>query len=275
MNLGVFMRFYRFGINLFFIFSLLLLVFALFGCYGKKVRLSEMTPEGQFEYAMKYFKRRDYYNAKMQFTIVVLNNPGHLIIGKAQFYLGESYYHLKEYIMAVGEYEKLIRSLPNSEYVDDAQYKIGMCYYNLAPGYGLDQEYTRKAIVQFQLFLEEYPLSDLKEQVETKLSECRERLAKKEFKTGELYRKMGYFRAAIISFDAVLENYYDTAYSDDALYWKGESYRRLREWALAEEAFHTLLEKYPQSSLVMKTKIKLEMVNGRIDQEEANSEGLN
>ena len=217
------MRFYRSNII---IVSVILILFVillgLFGCVGKKVNLSAMTPEEQFEYAKKFFDKKDHYNAKMQFTIVVLNNPGHRIIGKAQFYLAESYYYLKEYILAVGEYEKLIRSLATSEYVDDANYKIGMCYYKLAPNYGLDQEYTMKAILQFQLFLEEFPDSELKFEVENKLSECRNKLAKKEYKTGELYRKMGYPRAAIISFNVVLEKYYDTPYIDDALFWKGE-----------------------------------------------------
>ena len=269
------MKFNRLGKGLSLIILSVLLVFSLFGCYGKKVSLSGLTPEEQFEYAMKYFDHRDYYNAKMQFTIVVLNNPGHLIIGKAHFCLGESYYYLKEYILAVGEYEKLIRSLSSSEYVDDAYFKIGMCYYKLAPGYGLDQDYTQKAISQFQLFLEEYPGSELREQVEKMLSECRYKLAKKEYKAGELYRKMGYYRAAIISFDSVLEKYYDTPYSDDALYWKGESYRRIGEWEQAEEAFNTLLAKHSQSPFVFKAKMKLGSMKNNTNQKKANSEGLN
>ncbi len=269
------MKFYRLGTGLVSVFLFVLLIFLLSGCYSKKVSLSGLTPEEQLEYAMKYFNRRDYYNAKMQFTIVVLNNPGHRIIGKAQYYLAESYYHLKDYIMAVGEYQKLIKSLPNSEYVDDAFFKIGMCYYKLAPSYGLDQEYTQKAISQFQLFLEEYPESELKGQVEKMLSECRDKLAKKEYKTGELYRKMGYYRAAIISFDSVLEKYYDTPYSDDASYWKGESYRRMGEWDQAEEAFNTLMSKYPQSPFVLKAKLKLDNIKENKAKQKANLQELN
>jgi outer membrane protein assembly factor BamD len=268
------MRFYRSSKFVTFVLFIWVIVIGLFGCYGKKVNLSTMTPEEQFDYAKRFFDRKNYYNAKMQFTIVVLNNPGHRIIGKAQYYLAESYYHLKEYIMAVGEYEKLIRSLATSEYVDDATYKIGMCYYKLAPVYGLDQEYTHKAILQFQLFLEEFPDSDLKQQVENKLSECRNKLAKKEFKTGELYRKMGYLRAAIISFDSVLGKYYDTPFSDDALYWKGEMQRRLGELLEAQEAFHDLLLKYPQSSWVSKAKLKLEEIENHLEKQEDNKEGL-
>jgi len=223
-----------------------------------------MTPEEQFSYAKSIFDKKDYHKSKMQFMVVVLNNPGSLIIEKAQFYLAESYYNLKEYILAVGEYEKLIRSLPESPYVDDARYKIGMCYYKLSPGYALDQEYTYKAIIQFQRFLEDYPNSDLKPEVEKWLSECRHKLAKKEFKTGELYRKMSAYQAAILSFNGVLEKYYDTRFAEDALYWKGECHRKLGEWEAAEKAFQDLLNKYIQSDWVEEIEEKLEEVRRKL-----------
>ncbi|MFH1942869.1 MAG: outer membrane protein assembly factor BamD [bacterium] len=235
------------------------------GCHRERVNLREMTPDEQFEYAKRIFDKKDYDKAKLQFSIVVMNNPGGLIIEKAQFYLAESYFFLKEYILAVEEYEKLIRSFPQSSFVDDAYYKIGMCYYELSPSSALDQEYTLKAISRFQLFLEDYPDSDLRPEVEKRLMECRTKLAKKEYKSGELYRKMSYYSAAIISFNEVLEKYYDTEYADDALYWKGECHRRLKNWAEAEKAFQELATRYAQSKWVQKTEGKLQEVRRELE----------
>jgi outer membrane protein assembly factor BamD len=235
------------------------------GCHRERVNLREMTPDEQFEYAKRIFDKKDYDKAKIQFSIVVMNNPGGLIIEKAQFYLAESYFFLKEYILAVEEYEKLIRSFPQSSFVDDASYKIGMCYYELAPGYALDQEYTLKAISRFQQFVEDYPDSDLRQEVEKRSMECRTKLAKKEFKAGELYRKTSYYSAAIISFDAVLEKYYDTEYADGALYWKGECHRRLKKWAEAEKSFQELTTKYAQSKWIHKAEGKLEDVRRELE----------
>jgi outer membrane protein assembly factor BamD len=205
------------------------------------------TPMDQLEYAKSVFNKKNYFKAKNLFTVLVLNNPAGQTFEAAQFYLAESEYGLKEYIEAISEYEKLIKSMPQSSYVDDAQYKIGMCYYKLAPGYALDQEYTNKALTQFQQFLEDLPNSELRPEAEKRLAECRDKLAKKEFKTGELYTKMGYYKAAIISFDAVLEEYYDTSYAVDALYLKGVSHQKLGELDQAELAFRSLLVKYPNS----------------------------
>ncbi len=257
---GVFMgfdRFRKYGLYLLFCGFI---VHYLTGCNRESINLREMSPEEQFAYAKRIFDKKDYYKAKMQFTVVVLNNPGHPIIEKAQFYLGQSHYYEKEYLLAAAEYEKLIQSIPQSPFVDDAQYMVGMCYYQLSPGYALDQEYTYKAITKFQQFLEDYPESEFRPLAEKRLSESVSKLAKKEYKTGELYRKMSMFSSALISFDAVLERYYDTEYADDAQYWKGECHRKMGEWDDAEKAFRDLISKHAQSDWVRKAGKKLEEV---------------
>ena len=227
-------------------------MFAIVGCHKTTVNMREMSPEDQYNHAKAIFDKRDFYKAKMQLLVAVLNNPGHRIIEQAQFYLAESYFHLKEYDSAIEEYEKLIRSLPQSPFVDDARYQVGMCYYKMSPGYALDQDNTWKAISQFQYFLEEFPDSDLRPEVEKRMGECRTKLAKKVYKTGELYRKMGYFRAAVLSFNTVLESYYDTEWADDAMYWKGVCHMKMREWENGETVLTEFLQKYPDKPLFRK-----------------------
>ena len=237
-----------------------LLIQMLAGCGSSSVNLPNLPPEEQLLTAMKTFQKKDYYQAKNQFTIVVLNNRGHRIIEEAQFYLGECHYYLKEYILAIAEYEKLIRTLPRSEFVDDARYKIGMCYYKLAPNYALDQEYTIKAIAEFQQFISEYPESELLETVESRLNECQEKLAKKAYKTGEQYRKMGYYNSAIISYDLMMNEYPDSKYVDDAMYFKGECHRLMSENAEAEKLYQNLIRIYPDSEWKDKAWARIEQL---------------
>lgn len=239
------------------LFFLLFFSCIFFQCSKKTVNMNELTPEAQFETAKRYFDRKDYYKAKMQLTVVVLNNPGHRIIEQAQFYLAESHFYLKEYIQAIAEYEKLIRSMPQSPYVDDARYKVGLSYFELSPGYALDQEYTQKAIMQFQLFLEEFPNSDVRGEVEKKLKEARDKLAKKEYKTGELYRKMGYWEASALSYQVVISDYYDTKFAEDSYYWKAECNAKLMAWDQAVEDYTALISKFPNSVWVESAKNKI------------------
>ncbi len=198
---------------------IIVIVCSVFGCTGKKINYDELTPEQQLEAAKKFFKKEKYYAAQEGFRMIVLRNPGNVIVDQAQYYLAESYFYEEKFIMAIEEYEKLIRSLPNSPYIDDAYYKVGLCYYELSPGYALDQEYTYKAISQFESFLAKYPDSELRKQVLEKLQDCHNKLAKKVYKTGELYRKMNYLRAAIISYKDVVEEYSDSEFVPNSLYW--------------------------------------------------------
>lgn len=251
--------------------SLIFLFILLSGCNREVVNLREMSPEEQFDYAKRIYDRGDYYKAKMQFTVVALNNAGSKIIDKTQFYLADSHYHLKEYIQAIAEFEKLIRSMPQSDYVDDARYKVGMCYFELSPGYALDQEYTQKALSQFQTFLDEFPESDLRQEVQDRYKECREKLAKKEYKSAELYRKMGQFQAAVIYYEHVIREFQDSSFMDDALYRKGECHVKMKEYEEAETAFTHLIRNYSDSSLAEKADTKRNEVRKMMAENSENS----
>ncbi len=230
------------------------------GCRRELVNFQEMAPEEQFLYAKKFFDKKDYYNAKLQFTRVVMNNSGNPIIEKAQFYLGESYFYNEEYILAIEEFKKLVSSMPQSELADDAVFKIARSYDELSPKYALDQEYTNKAISQYQLFLEEYPNSEFAVEARRRLHALRNRLGMKEFKVGELYRKMGYQRAALISYQTVIDEFYDTDMIDDALYRKGECHISMGDLEDAEKTFQELLTKFPESKYREKAESRLRSI---------------
>jgi len=230
-------------------------------CAGRQQLVKNASPADSFTKAKAVFDKKDYFKAKNLFTVIVLNNPAGETYEAAQYYLAESHFHLKEYVEAISEYEKLIKSMPRSAWVDDSEYKIGLCYVKLAPGYALDQEYTYKAIDQLQKFLEDYPESELRTEGEKRLAECREKLARKEYKTGELYTRMGYYKAAIISFDVVLDEYYDTSFADDALFLKGVSHLKLNEIEPADLAFRSLIVKYPDSPYRSKAESRLKSLS--------------
>jgi outer membrane protein assembly factor BamD len=204
--------------------------------------------------AEKMFNEGDYLDARTQFRIVILNSPGGSLSDKAQFYYAECHFKVKEYILAIAEYEKLTRMYANSEYVDDAQFQIGMSYYKLSPKAALDQVYTEKAIEEFQRFFEDYPRSELAPKANEFMKKCRVKLAQKNFKNGESYRKRALYRSALVYYDYVLDNYYDTKFSERSLWEKAECYRQLEEQEQAEKFYKLYLEKYPKSSKVDKAK---------------------
>ncbi len=212
-------------------------------CGGGKLR-ANLTTDERLEHALKLFEKHDYFEARTQFRIITLNAPGSAIVDKAQFYLAECHFHMEEYIIAGEEYKKLIRLYPQSEYLDDAQFKIGLAYYKLSPKSDLDQKYTWQAIEEFQQFMEDYPESALKEEVQNYFQQVRNKLAKKDFDTADLYRKLAYYESALVYFDEVLARFYDTKYAEATLFYKAEILYKIAKYDESRDAIHLLMDKY-------------------------------
>lgn len=228
--------------RLFFIFLSGIIIFSCGSNRPKK----DLPAEERISWAINKFNDGDYLEAKTEFRIVVLNFPGHNVVDKAQYYLAECHFNLKEYIEAIAEYEKLLRMFQNSSYRDDALYKIGLANYKLSPKYSLDQTYTLQAIEKLQQFREEFPDSDIKGEAEEIMKRCREKLAKKEYKNGELYRKLTYYDAAILYYEGVVNNYYDTSWVKEAQYWLAVCLTKEGNFDRASTEYNRYLSKYPE-----------------------------
>ena len=228
----------------------------LFACGGPKPDSSWSPPE-YFKYALEMYEDEDYFEAVKEFTVITLRYPGSVHSDSAQFYLGMCHYHMGEYIISAAEFNKLIDEMSRSPLVPEAQFMLAESYFELSPRAELDQEYTMDAIKNYQIFLEDYPTNKRKEEVEKKLLALREKLAEKEWRNAENYRKMSKYRASIIYFDIVLNNFYDTEFAEDALFGKGIVYMELEEWQNAKNSFMQFIEKYPDNELIADANVNL------------------
>ena len=234
----------------------ILMTVTIFSC-GKHGKKDLLTADESFHRAMEKFNRGKYLDASDELTLITLNYSGSSIIDSAQYYLGEAHFLMKEYIIAASEYQRLVNQFPSSSLVDDAKYKTGLCYYRLSPKYSLDQEYTHKCVDEFQEFTEFFPESELTPEVLDKIHLARTKLARKTYQGGRLYYKMHDYNAAIIYFNDVLDNYYDTIYAPKAMLGKGESYLSMKMNKEAEEVFRKLIEKHPQTPEAEHAKLKM------------------
>ncbi|HLF19513.1 MAG TPA: outer membrane protein assembly factor BamD, partial [Bacteroidota bacterium] len=170
----------------------------------------QVSVEKRFSVGMKNFQDEEYLDAIEDFKIVTLQFQGSRLADDAQFYLAESRYLREEYVLAAYEYDLLLRTMPTSEFVARARFRKALCYYSLSPDSYRDQGYTRKAIDEFQAFLEYNPTDSLATGAEAKIAELNMKLAEKEYENGIIYMRMEYYKSASISFDFVLEKFHDT-----------------------------------------------------------------
>ena len=236
--------------------SIIFLIFAstvFYSCSSSdETDITSGDPEKAFRTAKRNYDKKDYLQAIEDFSYIKLRFSGSNIVDKAQYYLAMSHYKREEYILAAYEFDFLLKNYPTSEFAEQARFNVAMCYYELSPDYELDQLYTRYAIASFQIFLDLYPDGKLAPDAEAKIFALRNKLAFKDLKNGELYVKLDDYRAAVVYYDHILTEFFDTDYADDALYNKIEVLIEKKKYDDAREEIKRFEEKFKSSPLLSK-----------------------
>jgi len=229
------------------VFSLLLFA-PITGCTSEEAE-RQMPAAERFALGMELFNDEDYLQAIEEFKVVTLQYQATAFADDAQFYMAESRMAREEFILAAFEYEILLRTMPTSEFVSRARFQRATCYYNMSPSSRLDQENSRKAIDEYQAFIEYHPTDSLATVAEQRITEMNTKLAQKDFDNGMTYLRLEYNKAAVYYFDLVLEKYHDTPYAEPALLRKAQAQVARKRYAEAKEALDRFREKYPNSAL--------------------------
>ena len=219
-------------------------------------------PETAFSVAMKSFNSKDYLQAITDFSYIKVRFSGSAIVDEAQYYLAMSHFKRDDFILAAFEFETLIKSYPTSELVNQARFNMALSYFNLSPEYYLDQTYTQIAIDEFQNYIELYSDDPKVAEAKDKINQLRNKIALKYFKNAELYISLNEQNAALIYYDYVLKDYFDSQYADDALLGKITVLVNKKKYDLAREEIKRFEELFSSSSLLgsvhsLKNKIPL------------------
>ncbi len=226
--------------------------------------MTETIPvEQRFKEAKALFDDEDYLKAINEFTVITLQNQGSAYADSAQFFLAECRFRRGEYLVAATEYGYLKRSYPASPLVPEAQYKLALSYYDLSPKFSLDQQYTRKAIDEFQSFVDYYPKNEHSSDAADKIMELNTRLAKKEYETARLYETMEYYKSSLFYFDDIIDKYHDTEYAPLAHLGKVEVLILRKRYEEARIALQIFYDRFPNSVL----KAQADRLKARIDSE--------
>ena len=170
----------------------------------------------RFEKAMGYFDKGKYSRAKDEFDYIIMADPGSKIANESQYYMAESMFQIEEYDEASIAFDRYVRFSPDYSKIENARYRICECAINLSNSYQHEQSQTHRALEQLQMFIEDFPTSDLEEDAEDAMLILRLKLAQKDYEVGRMYLKLEEYDSALIYFRSVLNHYYDTSFSDDA-----------------------------------------------------------
>lgn len=217
----------------------------LFVSCSKELTVEDLGFEKSLSLAMKKYNEADYSSAIADFNVILLNYGGEQGIDQVQFLLAKSHFELAEYYSASYEFIRLTERFPESEYVEESYFMDAECFKNLSPRYVLDQEETYKAVSKFQTYLDLFPEGRFSDDSAMRISELREKLARKEFEAGTLYLKLDQPRAAKIYFNEVINNYYDTSFYDESLRYIAQAYLEMKD----EYRYMEFMSKYNELNI--------------------------
>ena len=139
----------------------------------------------------------------------VANNGGSAEVDEALYLLGGCYLRTKDWASASLEFERLLRDYPESDSGASAAFRLGEALFGEARPSDFDQEYTLKAVNQWQSYLRAYPGHWLNVEAERRLQMARRRLATKLLNTARLYLKLRLKEPARVYFERVDQQFGD------------------------------------------------------------------
>ncbi len=212
-----------------------------------------------YDKAMSLYEKGKYSDAAEAFETVTRLGRGTNYAQNAQFYLAESYFKDERFLLAAAEYERFISYFPRDERREEVDYKRALSFYEQSPRYRLDQSPTGKAIELFQLFINNYPNSELVTEAASKIDDLRNKLALKYLKAAEFYARIDMFKAAIIYYDLTIDQFPESKWSEEALVQQIKTYNRYASLSVdikkaerylnALSAYEKFIQLFPSSEL--------------------------
>lgn len=145
----------------------------------------------KYEAAKEYYVAGQYSKAFEILEEVVMPLKGTEKAEESLFMLGLCYFNLRDYETSVLYFDRYVKSYSKGEYTEAARFYSGKASYLESPDPRLDQTPTYNAISKLQEYLDFYPYSERKSEVNDMIFNLQDRLIQKEYLAAKLYYNLG------------------------------------------------------------------------------------
>lgn len=258
------------------------------GCSSSKPASTESASvdsrDERYRSAIEDLNKKRYELATQKLEGLMFSTRATPLEDKVLHSLGQAYFQSKQYLLASEIYRRLLQQTPDSPFVQDAQYQMARSYEKLSPTFELDQEYTVKAINEFRIYLDQYPMQDsgriasdvetyrellklkpdnaqYRDKYEIAMAELaqqsparysmaaipvlREKLAHNKISVAGHYAQLKKYRAAALYYDEVIAGFSDTAWIEPAWSGKIEMAVKRNKWFEARQAIEQYQLNFP------------------------------
>ncbi len=197
---------------------IVIVVLLVIGCSGYEKLLKSSDNKKKYDAAMEFYAEEDYSKAITLFEQIANVYRGTVQADTVFFYQAMSYFNQGNYIMAVHYFEMFSRTYTVSPFAVESDFMIAYSYYLMSPRPELDQENTKLALQNLQLFLMKHPEDDRVDDCKKYIAELRNKLVEKSFLSARLYFDMEDYKAAIVALNNALLEYPESKYREEISY---------------------------------------------------------
>lgn len=216
-------------------------------CANNKLKL---PPETLYKQGENLYAKKKYEAASEKWQKAKDATTSQILRTLVELKLADAFYYDEKYIEAAAEYENFRKLHPKNPKAPYALYMQGQSNFNQVKKIDVDQTPTNNSVTLFEMFLQEYPDSDLSPKVRETLAQSKARQAGHEMYVGRFYYRTDKYEAAIGRFETALQKYPGTPRSDEALFFLGKSYLNTGNVNKAKESLSRLVSEYPKSDYV-------------------------
>jgi len=222
-------------------------ILILSGCseYNKVLKSTDI--EYKYTKAVEYYNNKEYHKSLPILEELIGLTRGSSRAEDVYYYYALSHYGVKDYYLANYYFKSFVKTFSNSPRAEDCQFKAARCSYELSPTYSLDQTDTRNSIDEFQLFLDHFPNSNLRDSANKMIAMLNSKLETKAFENARIFEKTGKYKAASQSLKQLLKDYPATVYKEEVLYLIVKSDYLFAEGSVDEkklDRFRSTIESY-------------------------------
>jgi outer membrane assembly lipoprotein YfiO len=240
------------------LFVLLALVLALPACslfHGKRDNLDTMTVEALYDHATTALKNSNYGGAEQLYNKLIARFPYGPYTERAQINLAYAQFKNDQPDDAYATANRYIKTYPAAKDIAYAYYLRGLINFNRSGGMlsrifpvnrsKRDQGYAVQSFDDFSQLLQRFPTSPYAQDARQRMIWLRNGLAQFEMNIAFYYYERQAYIASLNRAKYVLEHYQQAPQTGDALALMVQSYKRLDDPKLADQALAVLKLNYP------------------------------
>lgn len=197
------------------LFSLLFISVLLGSCSSYNKVLKSDDYGAKFELANELYEKGEEVKSIGLYEQVYQRMPKSSEGELSYFRIGKAYYTGEDTYMAGYYLNMFAKRFPLSPKAEEALFLSALCAVSESPGHTLDQEATELAISDLQMFVDNFPNSNLVDSCNNTIDRLRFKLERKEYDAVKLYDKTEQYRAAVSSAITFMEDFPMTNYKEE------------------------------------------------------------